>query len=358
LQPLSLIDDLEDAVKAGSAENRVQTLRRITDLFLHDADRFNDEQITVFDDVLCLLVEKLEKTALEALGKRLAPIDTAPINLIKRLARDDEITVAGPVLTDSKRLSTADLVAIARTKSQAHLLAISGRATLESQLTDVLLDRGNGEVVLTLAKNTGASFSTQGFDRLVKKTDGDDRLGEIVGLRKDVPGNVLQELLRRASDTVLKKILALVSPERRDEIERVIAKIGKIISKNVEHDYTHAEQKVAAMASAGILDETALRTFVQKREKDELIVALARLSSTPIGTVAHLLEGHRNDAVLLPCKAAGLCWSTVELILHHRLVGQPAIDKIMELARRDYMKLTIATAQRTLRFASVRTAVK
>jgi hypothetical protein len=80
LQPLSLIDELEAAVRDGSADSRVQTLRRITDLFLHDANRFNDEQITVFDDVLCLLVDKLERTALEELGKRLAPVDTAPIN--------------------------------------------------------------------------------------------------------------------------------------------------------------------------------------------------------------------------------------------------------------------------------------
>jgi hypothetical protein len=48
----SLIDELEAAMKSGSSENRVTTLRRITDLFLHDADRLNDDQIRVFDDVL------------------------------------------------------------------------------------------------------------------------------------------------------------------------------------------------------------------------------------------------------------------------------------------------------------------
>ncbi|HEX3939599.1 MAG TPA: DUF2336 domain-containing protein [Xanthobacteraceae bacterium] len=358
LQPLSLIDELEAAVRDGSADSRVQTLRRITDLFLHDANRFNDEQITVFDDVLCLLVDKLERTALEELGKRLAPVDTAPIKLIKRLARDDEIAVAAPVLTNSKRLSTTDLIAIARTKGQAHLLAISERAILESQLTDVLVGRGDGKVVFTLAKNAGATFSQRGFDRLVEKADGDDRLAEIVGLRKDLPSNLLQELLRRAGDAVLKKILLLVPPERREEIERAIAKVGKLISKSVEHNYDHAERRIAALASAGKLDESALLAFVQKREKDELVVALARMSSTPIGTVAHLLGGHRNDAILFPCKAAGLSWATVELILRDRLAGRPAFDEIIKLARRDYAKLTMATAQRTLRFTSVRAATQ
>src|SRR6185437_559330 len=107
MQQLSLIDDLETAIKQGNPASRVETLRRITDLFLHDADRLNDEQISVFDDVLCLLAEKIEKTALVELGSRLAPVDMSPIKVVRRLARDDQIEVAAPVLIGSRRLSTA-----------------------------------------------------------------------------------------------------------------------------------------------------------------------------------------------------------------------------------------------------------
>jgi uncharacterized protein (DUF2336 family) len=358
MQPQSLIDELESAIKGGSAESRVSTLRQITDLFLHDANRLSDEQISVFDDVLCLLAEKIEKTALVELGSRLAPVDTAPIRVIKKLARDDEIAVAGPVLSASKRLPTTDLIQIAQTKSQAHLLAISGRTTLAPELTDVLIVRGNQEVVSTLAKNAGANFSEAGFSRLVERAEGDDVLGEIVGLRKDLPSNLLQELLRRATETVMNKILSLVPPERRQEIARTIAKIGRSIGKSSEHDYSEAERSVAALAGSGKLDESCLVTFVQKRRKDELVVALARLSSAPIGIIAQLLDGQRNDAILIPCKAAGLSWPTVEFILHDRLAGQSTIGDIIGLARRDYAKLTTATAQRTLRFMNVHEAVK
>lgn len=358
MQSLSLIDELEGAIKAGNADSRVTTLRRITDLFLHDADRLSDEQISVFDDVLCLLAEKIETTALAELGSRLAPIDTAPIRVIRRLAKDEEITVAGPVLSTSKRLSTTDLIEIAQTKSQAHLLAISGRTTLAPKLTDVLVVRGNRDVVSSLAKNAGANFSDIGFSRLVERAEGDDALGEIVGLRKDLPGNLLQELLRRATDAVMRKILSLVPEERRHEIERVVAKVGKRFSQNSQHDYSEAERGVAALAAAGRLNDKALMTFVQKRQKDELIVALARLSASQIPVVAQLLNGQRNDALLLPCKAAGLDWPTVEFILHDRLAGQPAINEIIGVARKDYAKLTAATAQRTMRFMNVREAVQ
>ena len=164
--------------------------------------------------------------------------------------------------------------------------------------------------------------------------------------------------MRRATETVMKKILSLVPPEKRQEIERVIAKVGRTIGKSSEHDYSEAERNVAALAAVGGLDEKALVAFVQKRLKDELIVALARLSSTPINIIEQLLNRHRNDAMLFPCKAAGLSWPTVEFILHDRLAGQAAIGDIIGIARRDYLKLTAATAQRTLRFMNVHEAVK
>ena len=59
-----LIAELEEAVRSGSAEKRVETLRRITDLFLGEADRLNDAQVGVFDDVLGALIRRIETKAL------------------------------------------------------------------------------------------------------------------------------------------------------------------------------------------------------------------------------------------------------------------------------------------------------
>jgi uncharacterized protein (DUF2336 family) len=358
MQHASLIDELESAVKGGSAENRINTLRRVTDLFLHDADRLNDEQIKVFDDVLCHLAAKIEKTALAELGTRLAPVDTAPVGVIKRLAHDDDIDVAAPVLTGSKRLTTADLVELAQTKSQGHLLAISKRDTLETKVTDVLLDRGDRSVVSTLATNGGARFSDAGFTILVEKTGGDDQLGEIVGQRRDLPDGLLRELLRRATDAVKARILALLPPERRKEVEAVLNSITKKFSKNTEHDYSEAERRIDALVQANELNESILAMCVRQKRRDELIVGLARLSSAPVKTTAELLNGQRNDAVLMPCKAANLGWPTVRLILEAKLEGHKAADKIIELAQSDYARLTVATAQRTLRFISIHKAAE
>lgn len=354
MQQLSLIDELERAVKDGSPEHRTSTLRQVTDLFLHDANRLNDEQIAVFDDVLCLIAERIERSALVDLGKRLAPVDNAPARIIRSLASHDEIVVAAPVLTESRRLTTDDLVEIAQSKGQAHLLAISERPALDPAVTDILLDRGDRQVVAKVATNTGARFSELGFSRLVEKSGGDDALAEIVGARKDISLALLRELLQRASDVVKAKIFALLPAERRDEIERVIAKIARGLGRKTEHDYSYAESRIEALEASGLLNEDALTTFIRRSQQDELIVALARLSASPVKTVAPLLTGHRNDAVLIPCKAADLQWTTVEAILRGRLPNQNISDEIVSLARHDYSRLTKATAQRALRFMRVR----
>ena len=150
----SLISELEHAVRRGSQETRVRALRSITDLFLGTKEKLSEEQIEVFDEVLSHLITRMElKTALIELSERLAPVNNAPNNVIHTLAVDDEIAIAGPVLSLSDRLTTQDLVQIAMAKGQPHLLAISRRSCLSESLTDVLVERGDTQVITALAEN-------------------------------------------------------------------------------------------------------------------------------------------------------------------------------------------------------------
>ena len=60
----SLIIELEEAIQSGSKDKRIDALRRITDLFVADADRLTDQQIGVFDDILGHLIKRIESRAL------------------------------------------------------------------------------------------------------------------------------------------------------------------------------------------------------------------------------------------------------------------------------------------------------
>jgi uncharacterized protein (DUF2336 family) len=353
----SLIVELEDAIKTGSSEKRVETLRRVTDLFLNDADRLNEAQIGLFDDVLCHLIKRIETKALVELSEHLAPVDNSPIEVIRRLAHNDEIAVAGPVLTQSARLTTSELVEIAGTKSQQHLLAISGRSQIEEALTDVLLDRGDREIVHRLARNAGARFSETGFATLVHNAETDESLAEKLGLRLDIPLRLLRDLLLKATEAVRARLLALAPPETKDEVQRVLAKISNEVSREAtaSRDFTKAQEGVLTMKKEGRLDEAALLEFANRRLYEQMVAALSMMSAASIEVIASLMKGARSNGLLIPCKAAGLKWPTVSAILRNRFAHHTMSEADLLLAKEDYLRLSQPSAQRVLRFWEVRT---
>src|SRR6201992_842448 len=149
----NLLDELQVTLAHGTVARRVETLRRVTDLFISGAVEFSDDQIALFDDVFQCLMHHIEVSAKALLSNRLPPIDRAPPLTVRALAFDDLIEVAAPVLSQSERLDDQALIDTARNKSQAHLKAISLRKVLSGAVTDVLVQRGNDEVVQSAVNN-------------------------------------------------------------------------------------------------------------------------------------------------------------------------------------------------------------
>jgi hypothetical protein len=179
---LAIVDEVETAISTGSAEKRLETVKRMTDLFLSSAGSFNSEQIELFDNVLERLIKTIEiraiadvsaRIALAEVSTQLVPVSRAPPSVVRRLARHDEITIAGPVLTESARLSAEDLVEVAETKGEQHLLAIAGRWWLKEVVTDALLARRYPSVSRRIVNNPGARVSAGGFAIIVAQTESD-----------------------------------------------------------------------------------------------------------------------------------------------------------------------------------------
>src|ERR1700732_1303457 len=136
----SFLRDLDEAVSRGTPESRKRALWHTTDLMI--AGSYSDDEIWTFGEVIGRLADEIEVATRGQLSKRLARFEQAPVNIIHKLAFDDEIEVAGPVLRESGRLEPYALVANACTKGQTHMLAISERQSIEESGTDVLGERG------------------------------------------------------------------------------------------------------------------------------------------------------------------------------------------------------------------------
>jgi uncharacterized protein (DUF2336 family) len=218
----SLIEDLEDILASQDISRRAEILRRVTDLFVVGSGNFAEDQVELFDDVMGKLLENIERSARAQFGNRVARLSDAPPNIIRVLASDDSIEVAGPVLLHSKRLDDNTLIETARIQGQDHLSAISGRKVLREAVTDILVERGNQAVVFPTARNGGAQFSDFGISALVTKARDDGDLALCVWSRPDIPRQHLVKLFVEASEAV-KSQLAETDPRRAELIKIAVA---------------------------------------------------------------------------------------------------------------------------------------
>jgi uncharacterized protein (DUF2336 family) len=346
----SFLQDLDEAVSRGTAESRKRALRHATDLLI--AGRYSDEEIWVFGEVIGRIADEIEVAARAQLAKRLAHFDNAPINIIHKLAFDDSIEVAGPVLRDSERLDDNALVANAQTKSQSHLLAISKRKSIEKTVTDVLVTRGDQEVVKSVASNAGARFSEFGFLHLIKRAEGDSILADQLGLRKDIPRRLFQQLIAKASDDVRKR-LQRERPTMVDQIQTSVTDVaGALQSKfgPVSRSYFVAKRVVATQHQQGNLNENSISGYARSHRFEEVTIGLSLLCSLPSDVIERALVDKNREMLLVLTKALDFSWATTMALLFlgakdHRITAQDLNDLEGEFGR-----LNIETSRSVLKF--------
>lgn len=347
-----LLDKLEDTLVSGTVARRVEILRSITDLFLAGGIDYSDEQLELFDDVFACLVQKIEVSARALLANRLSPHPAAPPRIIHTLAFDDMIAVAGPVLTRSPRLSDEALIETARTKSQAHLLAISKRGQLSEAVTDVLVERGNMDVVTSAARNPGAEFSESGYASLIERAERNENLAIQVGSRSNIPRHHLLKLIAKASDTVREKLQA-AHPDTREEIADAVRRVAvraQKVSATDDADVIAAQAYIAELHASRQLDEARIAQFASDNKFNEMNAAIACLAKVPFVTVETMMIEARSEGVMVLSKVLNFSWPTVETILdmRARLHGSSGTDQAF--SKVSYERLKISTAQQVLRF--------
>jgi uncharacterized protein (DUF2336 family) len=354
---LSLLDELETTLATGSSTRGIEILTSVTDLFINGAPHFSENQIGVFDDVMTRLMVKIEAKARAKLAQRLASIANAPSNVIKLLAADDDIEVARPVLTRSERLSEHTLVATANSKSQQHLYAITQRGALSEAVTDILVERGDRDVVHAVVKNRGARFSDAGFRVLVTRSDGDDALASEVGMRSDIPRPHFLMLLEKAS-SVVRARLAAENPQASTTIDGVMAEVVGGMRDEIRNSspaFAAAEAEVARQNRIRRIGETEIYQYARERKFEETAIALSLLCDTPIDVVERALLDPGAEIVLILAKVAGLSSTTTKAVLLLRAADRGMSTEDLERALMSFNRLQPETAKRVLGFFRTRT---
>ena len=345
----SFLRDLDEAVSRGTPESRKRALWHTTDLMI--AGSYSDDEIWTFGEVIGRLADEIEVAARSHLAERLASFDRAPVNIIHKLAFDDEIEVAGPVLRESERLEPYALVANVCLKGQTHMLAISERKSIEESVTDVLVTRGNQEVVNSVARNNGARLSDFGFLHMIQRAEGDSILAEQLGLRKDIPRHVFQQLIAKASDDVRKR-LERERPNMVEDIQSTVTDVaGELQSKfgPVSRGYYVAKRVVTTQHRQGNLNENSISIYARSHKIEEVTIGLSLLCSLPVDVIERALPDRNRETLLILAKALEFSWPTTMALLFlgakdHRITAQELKD-----LERDYGRLNIETSRSVLK---------
>jgi len=348
----AFLTELEEVLNHGPADKRVKTLRRVTDLFVFGASHFSEDHVKMFDGVFRHLMANIETSARAALAERLKSVQNAPAGVIRELALDDDIAVAGPVLAESMRIDNSSL---GRNRPDQKPAASDGDLPAQRKypdtVTDVLVERGDRDVALTIAHNKGARFSETGYVRLVKRSQGDDELARTVGSRPEIPRQHFLRLLSTASNAV-REALQTAHPELASHVESVVDKVASDIQRQaaLSHDYTAARDLIENMKHANNLAERDIDAFARAGKFAETAVALSVMGDLPLTLVERAMIFDREEMILLVAKAMGLSWATTRAILMLCAGRKGLSADTVDNCRSLYNKLKPETAAQVIAF--------
>jgi uncharacterized protein (DUF2336 family) len=349
--------ELKSLAEERSSEKRLDLLRKITDLFFAGIDGHSESENSLFNDVIERIVDQVQRDAKIDVATNLATLPGFPLPGVRKLANDNDIEIARPVIRGSLGLTDADLIEIGRKASDAHLDAIAGRAQLSEAVTDVLIDRGSREVVHAVSANHGAALSEWGMDTLVTKARDDGGLQHLLVERPDLSQTAVDKL-----STIVSEALAIKLAERGYQVSGLIpenlVKTARDAFARAVHDRDQnsltAERIIAQFGAGQITLEHALLEVVKCQQMLAVAAILSHHTGLDRTVLMKILNGGTSQTVMVLLRALDLKWPTVATIMALRAMKQRTRQTMGSNAQRDFEAIDSSAAKRTLRFLQIR----
>lgn len=348
----ALMRELEQTLASGSETGRANILKQITDLFVSSASILPEDQIGIFDAVISQVSRDIEREARIELAERLAPVPNAPKGVIHQLAMD-EIDVAQPVLSTSKRLSNNDLLKIGQAKGEQHMLAMTNRDDLGEGLSDYLVLKGGRVVTRALAANTKAKLSTQAMGVLVMRAVTDHELQDALSERQDLPPALASQIIHLAKLSARKRLQADLEPSLAGEIDSAVEAGAKNVAATTQFSVGVAtldseQEALQARADNGTLTEADVVEAARAGDANKAICAFAAIAGIAVSTAHQVIHGTEENSLLLVTRALGWSWDTTRALIELRAPGKSEFQ--LQRAKKSFEALKPQTGMQVLTF--------
>ena len=321
---LLLAGDGDDVVRADLA---AKIARLAPGLTAHEQDRLRR---MTFEAVEMLARDQIPRVR-QMLSEALKDLVGAPPEVIRHLARDAELAVAGPVLQYSPVLTDDDLVEIISLRPiNGALSAISRRSGVASRVADAIAATDDVDAIAVLLGNHSAQIREETLDRLVDRAADIEAWHRPMVERPRLPGRAAGKLARFIAADLLQSLAKRndLDPEAAEAVASVVKKRfdameapsgpAKVEAKRAA-DEAAALMRAKVMHAAGQLDETAVDTALSSGDHAFVIAALSLLSELSVESINKVVATQSPKGMVAVSWKAGLS-PTLAVHLQTRLL--------------------------------------
>ncbi|MEO0497232.1 MAG: DUF2336 domain-containing protein [Pseudomonadota bacterium] len=345
-----MLQDLLQLAGKDDADSRGVLIEQLSNMFLDDEADHSDSEEEMFTDVMTDLINGVDQDAQIRVSNKFADADNTPRPMARRLAFNDEAAVAAPVLERSNALTDDDLVEVAESKSEDHLMALTKRTELSERLTDAIIDRDMDAPISSAARNLGAVFSEGGFEKLVGKAEaGVGDIAEALSFRQDVPEDIADRLLENLPPAAKIRFLSLMCNDEAGAAAmiREAAHTVEKAARQKRATVLEAAALIAEIKSGERKLDTALMELAAGRHLDMICTVMGDQASLHKRRVEGVIKKVDSTAFVVLCRALSLEPDTFRELFNLRsnlLMKRYDLDKAVA----DYELIDVQLAVQTL----------
>jgi len=313
---LLLARDDDQGVRGGLAEKICQLAPNM------DPDEQDKVQRMAYDALELLTRDQVTRVR-QILAEALKDVAGAPPDVIRRLAFDTEIVVAGPVLEHSPVLTDSDLLEIIEQGSaKGRLNYISRRQGVSETLSEAIAATGNEEAVALLLGNPSAQIREETLDAIIDQAATMESWHAPLVSRPKLSGAAALRLAHFVAANLIEVLAERrdLAPDVLDEVKRVVdqridagedgfaeaAADGGEAPEDTSTPLEIAYAEARKMLEAGELTAAYVGVILRMDASEPVMAALAVLSDRPVLTVQRTVVGRNQKGISALSWKAGL----------------------------------------------------
>jgi uncharacterized protein (DUF2336 family) len=305
---LLLASDADETVRSGLA---AKIARLAPGLTTEEQDRLR----RTTHEALQLLARDQVTRVRQILADALKDVAHAPPEVIRRLARDAELAVSGPVLEFSPVLTDDDLLEIIHSgPASGALSAISRRTEVHALVADAIANTDDAAAIAVLLGNPSAQIREETLDRLIVRAPAHEEWHGPLVHRPHLPARAAARLAHFVADNLVQTL-----QQRRDLDPETAAAVAAAVRKRLDErgppevrqaKPDHAVDKPLEVArkmhDSGILDEPMLANALASNDRDFVMAGLSVRADLPLDLVHKIIVTQSAKGIVSLAWKAGM----------------------------------------------------